>query len=413
MALARRTARVGRRVSASSSIESADWRRPSRRIGYGRQTIDELDVEAVVAVLRGDWLTQGPNVRAFEAALESATQAKHAVAVSSGTAALHLALLALAIGPGDLVVTTANTFLASATAALMCGAEVEFSDVEKLSGNLDPVALERRLASGPPVAAVVAVFFAGAACDMGRILKLKQRYGFRLVIDACHALGGTADIDGRCYELGELPGVDAVTLSFHPVKHITTGEGGALLFDNEEAAARARRLREHGLQRGGQRRPFGDSTEAPPWFAYVEELGFNYRLSDLQAALGVSQLARLSEFVEARRRIARRYDAELVGCRKPALTPGHAWHLYVVHVEQNQRDQLMKWLSEGGIGTQLHYYPVPLQPLFADRESASADPLRDFANAVEHARTAISLPIYPSLSDDDVERVIAAFKAWG
>lgn len=393
-------------------MDSSDWRRSDQRIGYGRQTIEEVDIDAVQAVLRGDWLTQGPNVKAFESAIKGATNADHVVAVSSGTAALHLALLTLDVGVGDLVVTTANTFLASATAALMCNADVEFVDVDKHVGNLDTVALERRLESGTPVAAVVAVYFAGAACDMEHLLELKRHYGFGLVIDACHALGGTTELDGRACELGELPGVDAVTLSFHPVKHITTGEGGALLFANEEQAARARKLREHGLQRGGEQVPFDDSTDSPPWFAYVEELGFNYRLSDLQAALGVSQLARLPEFIDARRRIARRYDAELKGCRKPANTAGHAWHLYVVHVEAEKRDDLMEWLSEGGIGTQLHYYPVPLQPLFQGRASASTAPDSEFANAIEHARTAISLPIYPSLSDEDLGRVIAAFAEW-
>ncbi|MFT7665468.1 MAG: dTDP-4-amino-4,6-dideoxygalactose transaminase [Planctomycetota bacterium] len=393
-------------------MDSSDWRRPDQRIGYGRQTIEAVDIEAVEAVLRGDWLTQGPNIDAFEAAIGESTKANHVVAVSNGTAALHLALLTLDVGADDLVVTTANTFLASATAALMCNADVEFVDVDEYVGNLDTAALARRLESGAPVAAVVAVYYAGQACDMARLLELKRRFGFRLVVDASHALGGTTKLDGRAYELGELPGVDAVTLSFHPVKLITTGEGGALLFENKAHAERARKLREHGLQRGGEQLPFKDSTVSPPWFAYVEELGFNYRLSDMQAALGVSQLTRLPEFIAARRRIAGRYDVELMGCRKPMLTAGHAWHLYVVHVEAEKRDDLMKWLSDGGIGTQLHYYPVPLQPLFRDRSSASIDPERDFANAIEHAHTAISLPIYPSLSDEDVGRVVAAFAEW-
>ncbi len=392
--------------------ERGDWRRKDRVIGYGRQTIEAVDREAVASVLKSDWLTQGPGVPEFEAALCHATGAEHAIALSSGTAALHLALLALDIGPGDRVVTSANTFLASATSALMCGAEAEFVDIDPRDGNLDVALLEQRLETGPPVAAVVAVYFAGAACDLAALLVLKQRFGFRLVIDACHALGGTTSLDGEARRVGELTGVDAVTLSFHPVKHVTTGEGGAILCADQKLAERTRRLREHGLCRGGADRPFADSSTTPPWFASASELGFNYRLNDLQAALGTSQLERLDSFVAARKRIAARYNAELVGCEKPAQSPGHAWHLYVVHVESESRDERMAWLREGGIGTQLHYYPVPLQPLFRDAPHADADPERTFAKAVAHARGAISLPIYPSLSDEDVERVIAAFADW-
>ena len=391
---------------------SGEWRQSDRVIGYGRQTIEAADIEAVTSVLQGDWLTQGPSVRGLEVALSSATGAEHVVAVANGTAALHLALLCVEVGPGCRVVTSANTFLASATAALVCGAEVEFVDVDASDGNLDPVALERRLSSGERVDAVVAVTFAGGACDLAKLIELKQRFGFRLVVDACHALGGFTQLDGERLRVGELSGADAVTLSFHPVKHITTGEGGAILFADGERAERARRLREHGLLRESGHKPFASSEATPAWFAPVEELGFNYRLSDLQAALGISQLARLEQFVQARRRIAARYDAELVGCRKPALTPGHAFHLYVVHVPAEERDELMGWLREGGIRAQLHYYPVPLQPLFANRAGAASDPELEFANAVDHARTAISLPIYPSLSDEDVGRVLAAFAEW-
>jgi len=389
-----------------------DWRRPDRVIGYGRQTIGAADVDAVTRVLQSGWLTQGPSVRGFEADLEAATGAEHAVAVSNGTAALHLALLSLDIGPGSRVVTSANTFLASATAALMCGAEAEFVDVDPVDGNLDPAALEARLASGEPVDAVVAVHFAGSACDLARLLLLKQRFGFALVVDACHALGGTTDLGGEALRVGELRGVDAVTLSFHPVKHITTGEGGALLLSDDERAERARRLREHGLVRGSDRKPFAASASTPPWFAPVDELGFNYRLSDLQATLGSSQLSRLDEFVAARRKLAARYDAELTGCLTPAPSPGHAYHLYVVRVSADERDELMAWLRAGGIATQLHYYPVPLQPLFANRPGAPAEPELAFPHAVEHARTAISLPIYPSLEAEDLERVLAAFGEW-
>jgi len=390
-----------------------DWRRPDRPIGYGRQSIDQRDVDAVEAVLRGDWLTQGPAVERFEAALADATGAPHAVAVNSGTAALHLALLACGVGPGGRVLTTANTFLASASAAVMCGAEVEFCDVEPQTGNLDVDRVADRLDRSDELGAidaVVAVHFAGLPCDVGRLVELSRRHGFELLVDGAHALGAELEQDGRRRRLGEVDGVAATTLSFHPVKHVTTGEGGAVLFGGPRGAERAehaRRLRAHGVARDPAARPFDDSVDAPPWFAPMHELGYNYRLSDLQAALGTAQLARLSELLDARRRIARRYATELDGYRRAAFTEGHTWHLYVIHVPAPERDELMAWLRAGGIGTQVHYYPVPLQPWFRRRYGEPRVP-----HAVEHARTALSLPLYPGLADDDQSRVIEALAAW-
>lgn len=376
-----------------------------QRIGYGRQSIDETDVEAVLSVLRGDWLTQGPAVDAFEAALMLVTGARHAVAVNSGTAALHLALASLGIGEGCRVLTTPNTFLASANAALYCGAEVEFVDVEPDSWLLDLDLLEQRLESGPAIDAVVAVDFAGAPCDRERLARLRERFGFRLVLDACHGLGGRAD-EGP---VGGESSADAVCFSFHPVKHITTGEGGALLTADPEVAERARLLRSHGIERGTSLLPFTDHEGAPPaWFGPMQALGFNYRLSDLGAALGTSQLARLDEFVERRRCLASRYDEGLAGIEglsTPRPVAGHAYHLYVIHVPAERRDELMARLSERGIGTQLHYYPVCKQPYYEQRYGPIAVP-----EAERHARTAISLPLYPELSDGDQDRVIIALR---
>ncbi len=427
----------------------SDWRRPLAPIGYGRQTIDEGDVDAVVTALRGDHLTQGPLVRRFEEDLARATGAPHAVSVANGTAALHVAIAALGLGPGARAVTSANTFLASATAALHAGLEVDFVDVEPATGNLDPARLAERLERGARVDLVVAVHFAGRACDLDALLALKERFGFRLVVDACHALGGTARVGGRALRVGEVPGVDATALSFHAVKHVTTGEGGAVLFARGELARRARRFADHGLVRDTDRCPFAGDPSTPPWFAALEGLGYNYRLTEIQAALGRSQLARLPDFVARRRELAHRYDALLTGCEKPELEPatrsastasnasaassasapkgaaverdahgGHAWHLYVVRVAAEERDPLMAFLREGGIGTQLHYYPVPLQPYF--RAGAGLASWRvgrpwteaDFPNAVEHARRSLSLPLYPSLADHDQDRVIAAFAEW-
>jgi dTDP-4-amino-4,6-dideoxygalactose transaminase len=377
-----------------------------RPLGYGRQSIDGLDVEAVVRVLRGAHLTQGPEVPRFERALGqrcASGQGAHAAACSSGTAALQLALLALDVGPGSRVVTSANTFLASATAALWCGADVEFVDVGLRSGNLDAEALAERLASGPRVDAVVAVHFAGLPCAMERLLELKREHGFALVEDASHALGATYEAGGATWRPGGHPEVDAACFSFHPVKHVTTGEGGAVVSARAELVERARRLAAHGIDRATSTPPFADSDGVPPWFAPMEELGLNHRLSDLAAALGTSQLARLDAFLARRRAFAERYDELLAGLplERPALEAGHAWHLYVVHLAD--RDAVMGALAEQGIGTQVHYYPVPHQPWFRRR---LGEP--DCPRAEAHARTCLSLPLHAELSDADQDRVVRA-----
>jgi dTDP-4-amino-4,6-dideoxygalactose transaminase len=402
--------------------------RPGRRgadgpIGYGRQYVDQDDVDAVAAVLLGASLTQGPAVPRFEAGLAQATGAPHAVAVANGTCALHLAYHVLGVGPGRDVLTTANTFLATATAAQMCGAEAEFVDVDPRTGNLDLSLLERRLERGRAPHAVTAVHFAGRPCDMQRLIALKRRHDFLLVEDAAHALGARYEVDGRRYRPGEHPEVDATVLSFHPVKHVTTGEGGAVLVHDAARAQRLRRLRSHGVDPDG-------ALELPPYlrmsaaafridgshapFKPQVELGFNYRLSDLQAALGASQLGKLPDFLAGRKEIATRYRDELRGY---ALLHGdsldgdadheHAWHLFVIRCEPGERDPLMERLRHAGIHTQVHYFPVPLQPWFVGR--AVGGP---FDAAIEHAHTALSLPLYPALSDEEQSRVIAALNAW-
>ncbi len=260
-------------------------------IGYGRQSIDPVDIDAVVAVLSGDWLTQGPAVAAFESALSETTGAPHAVAVANGTQALRLAARALDIGPGDTVVTTANTFLATATSALSVGPRVEFLDVEERSANLDLDRLEERLEAGPTPRAVTVVHFAGLPLDMERVLSLKARFGFLLIEDAAHALGASYRAQGRTWRVGEHPDVDATCLSFHPVKHVTTGEGGAILVHDRERAERLCSLRSHGVRPDAGEMPFHDESNGgspPPWFGPMMEQGDNARLSDIAAALGVS-----------------------------------------------------------------------------------------------------------------------------
>jgi dTDP-4-amino-4,6-dideoxygalactose transaminase len=372
------------------------------RIGYGRQSIDESDIEAVVRALRSSHLTQGPAVRRFEAALEETTGAAFAVAVTNGTAALHAALAALGVGPGDRVLTSANTFLASATAAVMCGAEPEFVDVEPVTSNLDMAEVAARCERGG-VRAVVAVHFAGRPCDMAALLALKRTHGFLLVEDACQALGATYAADGRRWRVGEHPEVDATALSFHPVKAVTTAEGGAVLCQDAEVVKRLHRFRDHGVDRASERAPFEGGTRSP-WFAPMESLGWNYRLSDVQAALGESQLRRLPEFLARRGALAARYGELLEGTcvEPPPPSDGHSWHLYAVRARE-RRDALGAFLAQRGIGTQVHFYPVPLQPWFRERLAP-----REYPRAERHARSALSLPLYPDLTEGDQDRVAAA-----
>ncbi|MFT7477618.1 MAG: dTDP-4-amino-4,6-dideoxygalactose transaminase [Gammaproteobacteria bacterium] len=348
---------------------------------------------------------------AFEDGLTEASGAAHAVAVSSGSGALQLGMAALGVGPGSIVITSANTFLASATAALWCGAEVEFVDIDPDTLNFDLDALEARLARGP-VDAVVAVHFAGLPCDMERLANLKRRFGFKLVEDACHAFGGSFAYGDGMLRVGELADVDATILSFHPVKLLTTGEGGAVLTHDADVAARVRQLRHHGLVRDSAARPFASSTDCPPWFSPMSELGGNFRLSDLGAALGSSQLTRLAASIASRREQAQRYDDAFEQGRLPGLMPpprqtGHAWHLYVLRCEHDERDALMAYLDERRIGTQLHYYPVPMQPYFSERYGTVSVP-----QAERHARRALSIPLYPGLALSDQVRVIQALEEW-
>jgi dTDP-4-amino-4,6-dideoxygalactose transaminase len=390
------------------------WRRDERRndpvLSYGRQSISDEDVAEVIRVLEGDFLTQGPEVPAFESALRDATGAEHAVAVANGTCALHLANLALGVGPGTRVLTSPNTFLASATASLHCGADVEFVDIEPTTGNLDLDLLERRLAREPRVSVVTIVHFAGLPCDMERLIALKARFGFRIIEDAAHALGATYRVDGQWYRVGEHPAIDACCLSFHPVKLVTCAEGGALLSGSAEVAERVRRLRAHGIDHGLAALPFADARRAgrPGWLAPMVDLGFNYRLSDVHAALGRSQIARMPELLEQRREIATAYETELEGFDRLARGGDgreHADHLYVVRVEG--RDELIEQLAASGIRAQVHYYPVPLQPWFRERFGAQR-----FPRAEAHARTALSLPLYPGLGERDQTRVVDALLGW-
>lgn len=376
-------------------------------IPYGRQSLDQTDIDAVVAVLRSDWLTQGPTLERFEQAMALRCQADHAVAVCNATAALHIACVAAGLGPGDRLWTTPNTFLASANCGRYCGAQVDFVDIDPLTWNLDADALTTKLEEaerdGALPKVLVAVAFSGQSCDMRRIGQLSERYGFTVIEDASHAVG--ASYAGRPVGCGEF--ADMTVFSFHPVKIITSAEGGMVLTNRPDLAQRLQRLRSHGMTR-----EVGQMTEPShgPWYYQQVELGFNYRMTDLQAALGLSQLNKLDGFIARRRELAARYRRLLGGL--PLTLPGlqpeaeSAWHLYVVRLQLDgitlSHLQVFEGLRAAGIGVNLHYIPVHLQPYYRDLGFATGD----FPQAERYYSEAISLPMFPSLSDEQQDYVV-------
>lgn len=376
-------------------------------IPYGRQEITEADIDAVVRVLRSDLLTQGPVVPKFERAVADHVGARHAIAVNSATSALHIACLALDLRPGDWLWTTPVTFVASANCGLYCGAQVDFVDIDPHTYNLCPRSLERKLEQAkredrlPKI--VVPVHLCGQPCEMATIKELAQRYNFKVIEDASHAIGATY----RDSRVGDGAYSDITIFSFHPVKIITTAEGGMALTNDAGLANRMNLLRSHGITRDPTQ-----MTHDPdgPWYYQQIDLGFNYRMTELQAALGLSQMNRLAAYVEQRHRIARRYDAALATL--PVVTPwSHpdchsALHLYVIrlrldHINKTHRE-VFESMRTRGIGVNLHYIPVHTQPYYQDkgfREGAFPEAERYYAEAV-------SLPIYPTLTEDEQDEVI-------
>ena len=376
-------------------------------IPYGRQTISEEDIQAVTAVLRSDWITQGPAIPRFEQAVATYCHVPYSVAVTSATAALHLACLALDVGPGDRVWTTPNTFVASANCALYCNATVDFVDIDPATANMGVQALARKLqdaeAKGGLPKVVIPVHFSGEPCDMVEMGRLAHRYGFRIIEDASHAIGAKYS-DGV---VGDSRHSEITVFSFHPVKIITTGEGGALTTRRPELARKLALLRTHGITRDTAE--MTGSTHGT-WYYEQVMLGFNYRMTDLQAALGISQLSRIEEFVSRRHLLASRYNAALPGLPVRWLprstTNRSALHLYVVYVSADRRRQVFNQLRERGFGVNVHYIPVHLQPYyrrFGFREG-------DFPAAEQHYHEAISLPLYPSLKESEQDQIITALR---
>ena len=368
---------------------------------YGRQWITEDDIRLVVDVLRSDWLTTGPMVERFEEAFARRVGAAEAVAVSSGTAALHAAMFASGIGPGDEVIVPPMTFAATANCVVYQGATPVFADVDPDTLLLDPARVEACLT--PRTRAVIAVDFAGQPCDYEALLPLARRHGLALVADASHALGAAA----AGVPVGSL--ADLSTFSMHPVKPITTGEGGMITTDSPEMAERMRRFRNHGFTRDHRQR-----AAAGSWHYEMTELGYNYRLTDFQCALGLGQLSKLDGWLARRGEIAGRYDrafASLPGIRPLGLREGvtHGWHLYVVRIDRERfgtdRATLFAALRAGGIGVAVHYIPVHLHPFYRRRFETGPGLCPVAEAAYEEI---LSLPIFPAMSEEDVARVVTA-----
>ena len=379
-------------------------------IPYGRQDISEEDIAAVISVLRSEFLTQGPAVPAFERFVADYVGTPHAVAVNSATSALHIACLALGLGPGDRLWTSPITFLASANCGIYCGADIDFVDIDPRTYNLSPAALERKLEQarreGTLPKVVVPVHLSGQPCDMQAIHALAQHYGFRVIEDASHAIGGRY-LDEP---IGNCRYSDITVFSFHPVKIITSAEGGMATTRDPALAERMGLLRSHGMTREAalmREPPHG------PWYYEQVALGFNYRMTDMQAALGLSQGSRLDAFVARRHELARRYDRLLqpLAVTTPWQDPdGYSGlHLYIVRLALNRsartHRQVFESLREQGIGVNLHYIPVHLQPYYRERFGFRRG---QFPEAERYYGDAISLPMYTTLSDDQQDRVVAA-----
>ncbi len=375
-------------------------------IPYGRQIISEADIAAVERVLRSDFLTQGPAVPRFEQAVAACVNAHHAVAVNSATSALHIACLALELGPGDLLWTSPITFVASANCGRYCGADVDFVDIDPDTFNMCPDALASKLdaaaAAGRLPKVIVAVHMGGQSPDMARIAALARAHGVRLIEDASHSIG--AEYLGA--PVGNCAHSDITVFSFHPVKIITTAEGGMALTNDPALAGRMERLRSHGITRD----PALMTHESDgPWYYQQLELGLNYRVTEMQAALGLSQLDQLETFVARRRALADAYDAALAGL--PLRLPGRmagansSWHLYVVRLEDAARHgAVFEALRAAGIGVNLHYIPVHLQPYY---RGLGFNP-GDFPLSEDYYARAISIPLHAGLTDDQQASVVTA-----
>ncbi|RXE55082.1 spore coat protein [Methanoculleus taiwanensis] len=380
-------------------------------IPYGKQDITEVDIDAVVEVLRSDFITQGPAVPRFEQAVAARVQAKHAVAVNSATSALHIACLALGLGREDRLWTVPNTFVASANCGRYCGADVDFVDIDPLTWNMSLPRLREKLRQarrdGRLPKVLVPVHFAGQPTEQEEIRELAEEYGFRVLEDASHAIG--ADRNGE--PVGSCRWSDITVFSFHPVKIITTGEGGMALTNDDDLARRMALLRTHGITRDTD---LLQASAPAPWYYEQQMLGFNYRMTDIQAALGFSQLTRLDAYITRRNALAERYNESLqdLPLELPTVLSGNrsAYHLYVVRLKQDMINkthrQVFEDLRSQGIGVNLHYMPVHLQPYYRKLGFTEGS----YPEAERHGQEAITLPLYPGLTEHDQNLVVKALQ---
>lgn len=395
------------------------------KLPYSRQCIDDDDIAAVVDVLRGDWLTTGPSVVEFERQLAQYCGAEFAVACASGTAALHLACLAAGVTPGTRVVVPAITFLATANCARFCGADVTFTDVDPDSANMGGTQFASALGDGKAVSAVIPVHFGGHPVDLERIYAIAVEQGVSIIEDACHSLGASyKSTSGERVRVGSCRHSHMAVFSFHSVKHIAMGEGGAITTNDPAVYERLLRLRNHGMERDSDRfvdRELGfiDLAEEPrpnPWYYEMQSLGWNYRLTDIQCALGISQLRKLDRFIERRRQIAARYDQLIPNRFGTTVQPldvaeyvDHAYHLYVVRIPFGMgipsRAEVMRALAATGVGSQVHYIPLYRQPYYRALYNLSPD---QFPNAEAYYSQCLSLPMFPKMSDAHVEAIVDA-----
>ncbi len=383
-------------------------------IFYGRHLVDEEDIQAVVNVLKSDYITMGSKIAEFEQSFCDYLGANYAIAVSSGTAALHGAMFGLDIKPGDEVITTPMTFAASSNAILYMRGTPIFADIDPNTGNIDPNKIEKKITSR--TRALIPVHYAGLPCDMAAIREIADRYNLKVVEDAAHALGAEYNIDGKWYKVGACDHSDMTTFSFHPVKHITTGEGGMMLLNDEELEKKTRLIRMHGISLDIRRRLKSELI----WMYEMVELGYNYRITDVQCALGISQLKKLTMFLKRRNEIAERYQSAFLEVEELSLpnlsisqmaVNKHAWHLYVIQLNleklnATRQDVYFALLAEN-ILPQVHYIPVHLHPYYQNKLGYKKG---DYPAAEAFYERILSLPLYPKMSEQDVGDVIAGVK---
>ncbi len=387
-------------------------------IPYGRQSISEEDIEAVCSVLRSDWLTQGPKVREFEDALCQETGAKHCVAVANGTMALHLACMALGVGPGDVGLTSPISFMASANCVAYCGGTPDFADIDRDTICLSPERVRENCEKGKIPKVVIPVDFAGVPADLPRFEALSEEFGFKLLEDAAHAIGSTYTYKDQEFACGCCAHTDAAIFSFHPVKTITTGEGGAVLTNNDDIAGKIRLLANHGIEREPSKYINPEfkipTVSSFPWYHEMQFLGFNGRITDIQCALGLSQLKRLSEFKTKRQAIVEAYNQafKFLEAKDIIILPpwpentDPCYHIYPLRLGANadiDRDELLHRLREKGVHCQIHYIPIYRQPFFQERYGYLKG---RFPETEKFFESCLSLPLFAGMDGDVVKYVV-------